>query len=94
MKFRSQYDWDKNKAKTNLKKHGISFEEAITVLQSKMTTVFEDRNHNEKRFVAIGYCAATHLLVVVYCYREEDIVRIISARKATKKERLQYEKGI
>ncbi len=94
MKLRSQYDWDKNKAKSNLKKHGISFEEAIAVLQSKMTTVFEDSDHSEKRFVAIGYSATARLLVVIYCYREEDVVRIISARKATKKERLQYEKGI
>ena len=56
--------------------------------------IFEDMRHHEKRFIAIGLSAVSRVLVVVYCYREESIVRIISARKATKKERLQYEKGI
>lgn len=92
--IRNQYDWDKNKAESNLKKHGITFEEAITVLQSASSAIFEDVRHHEKRFIAIGFSAVTRVLVVVYCYREESTVRIISARKATKKERQQYEKGI
>lgn len=94
MTIRNQYDWGKNKAESNLKKHGITFEEAITVLQSASSAIFEDVRHPEKRFIAIGFSAVNRVLVVVYCYREESTVRIISARKATKKERLQYEKGI
>lgn len=86
--------WDQTKAKTNLKKHGISFEEAQTVLESDQQLILEDHNYNEERFIALGFSKKLNLLVVVYCYRLSDVVRIISARKATKGERKMYEERI
>lgn len=86
--------WDPSKAKANLSKHGISFEEAQTVLESKQQLILDDRNYNEERFIALGFSKHLNLLVVVYCYRFHDVVRIISARKATKKERKLYEERI
>jgi len=86
--------WDPNKANSNLKKHGVSFEEALTVLESDKQLVLEDKNHDEDRFVALGYSIKMRVLVVVYCYREGDVIRIISARKATPKERKIYEKRV
>jgi uncharacterized DUF497 family protein len=86
--------WDQNKAKLNLKKHGISFEEAQTVLESKIQLILEDKNHDEDRFLALGFSTLERILVVVYCYREYDVIRIISARKALPKERKVYEKRV
>jgi uncharacterized DUF497 family protein len=86
--------WDPQKAITNQKKHGISFEEAQTVLESDVQLILEDREHQEPRFIALGYSKKLNLLVVVYAYWESDVVRIISARKATRKERENYEKRI
>jgi uncharacterized protein len=86
--------WDQNKAKSNLKKHGISFEEAQTVLESKQQLILEDKDHDEERFIALGFSKYMNMLVVVYCYRLKDVIRIISARKATKKERELYEERI
>jgi uncharacterized DUF497 family protein len=92
--MRSRYEWDPNKAATNLQKHKVSFDEAVTVLQSQTAVVFEDRSHSEDRFVAIGFSIVARILLVVYCHRDKDTIRLISARKATKREREQYEKGI
>lgn len=86
--------WDPNKAELNLKKHGISFVEAQTVLESKRQLILEDKSHDEARFIVLGYSNLVRLLVVVYCYREQDTIRIISARKALPKERKIYEKRI
>jgi uncharacterized DUF497 family protein len=86
--------WDPKKAGLNLKKHGVSFIEAQTVLESKYQLVLEDKNHCEDRFIVLGYSNSARLLVVVYCYREQDVIRIISARKAIPKERKIYEKRI
>ncbi len=86
--------WDPTKAAANFKKHHISFEEAQTVLESENQLILEDDNHFEQRFIALGYSIKANLLIVVYCYRMEDVVRIISARKATKKERKNYEERI
>lgn len=86
--------WDQKKAKENLKKHGISFEEAQTVLESKQQLILEDNDHDEERFIALGFSKHLNLLVVIYCYRLSDVIRIISARKATKKERKLYEERI
>ena len=86
--------WDAKKAKANFDKHGISFEEAMTVLESQVQLILEDREHHEERFVALGLSSKLNLLVVVYCYREHEVVRIISARKATRGEREEYEKRV
>ena len=89
-----QITWDPEKADANAEKHGISFEEAATVLLSETAIRFEDDYPDEERFISIGYSSQARVLMVVYCYRFEDEIRIISARRATKKEREQYEKGI
>jgi len=68
------------KAIANRNKHGISFEEAQSVLESDVQLVLEDREHQEQRFVALGYSISLNLLVVVYACRETDVIRIISAR--------------
>lgn len=86
--------WDPSKAKANLKKHSVSFEEAQTVLESDRQLILEDKGHDEDRFIALGFSKHLNLLVVVYCYRLEDVVRILSARKATKNERKIYEERI
>lgn len=86
--------WDQNKAKANLQKHGVSFEEAQTVLESNLQLILEDKDHEEDRLIALGFSKHLRLLVVIYCYRYEDVIRIISARKATKKERKLYEERV
>jgi uncharacterized DUF497 family protein len=86
--------WDLEKARINIKKHGIYFSDAEIVLfdPNALTRVDLDVNH-EQRFVTVGTDAIGRVLVVVYTYCDEDI-RLISARSATKKERERYEKGI
>jgi len=86
--------WDPRKANSNQKKHGISFEEAQTVLESDIQLVLEDGEHQEPRFIVIGYSKKLNLLVGVYAYWDSYVIRIISARKATRKERENYEKRI
>ena len=92
-----QFDWDERKNKLNRKKHGIWFEEAVHIFEDPQVRFFLDQEHlnEEDRFVAIGQGSESSLLVVVHCYRDTDnIVRIISARRASRKERLFYEEGI
>jgi uncharacterized protein len=86
--------WDEHKAESNLKKHGISFVEAQTVLFAQNSVTMEDKSSSEDRFVTIAFSANLNLLIVVYAYRFEDEVRIISARKANKKEAKIYEKKL
>ena len=86
--------WDEKKAALNFKKHGITFEEAQTVFFVSASITIEDNRHNEDRFVTIAFSKKLNLLVVVYTYRDEDEIRIISARKATKKETKIYEERI
>jgi len=86
-----EIEYDPEKAKSNLKKHGVSFEEAATALYDPMALVQEDTDSiGENRWVFIGLSAQTNLLTVVYAVREEEIIRIISARKATSKEAKYY----
>jgi uncharacterized DUF497 family protein len=85
--------WDENKNKENVKKHKISFEEAETVFYDPNGKTIHDPEHSDKedRFVILGLSKALNLLVVCHCYREEDeIIRIITARKATKNESKAY----
>ena len=87
------FEWDEKKNKTNIEKHGISFEEASSVFQDEESLIISDENHSqeEDRFILIGFSFKANLLVVCHCYREKDsIVRIISARKADRNERKQY----
>lgn len=86
--------WDPRKAKSNLGKHGVRFSDAEVVFFDPNAITEEDSfARGEQRFVSIGLDANGHVIVVVYTYREDDI-RLISARKVTRKERLQYEEGI
>lgn len=87
--------WDPIKADINFKKHGVSFEETATVIQSAMTvTAEDDTSPSEQRFVTIGVSVKLRVLMVVHTYRHDEEIRIISARKATKKEQKTYEERI
>lgn len=87
-----EFDWDQNKAACNLSKHGITFDEAITVFEDPMYLDFFDPDHSyeEQRYIRLGYSSKNRLLIVSYA-EYHDMIRIISARKATRKERLDYE---
>ena len=90
------FNWDASKASSNKKKHGVSFEEAKSAFFDENALVIHDPMHSddEERFVLLGLSAMTRLLVVCHCYRQQDnVIRIISARKATKKESSQYYGG-
>ncbi len=90
---RVRFSWDKNKNLANIKKHGISFEEAKSVFYDENARLIYDPDHSESedRFIIIGLSRKFNILVVNHCYRNKDeIIRIISARKATKNERHQY----
>jgi uncharacterized DUF497 family protein len=81
-----KYEWDDNKDSANDTKHGIRFDEAKAVFADPLAIEFNDDENEEERFIRIGM-SRRGILTVVYCEREEDIIRIISARKATKQER-------
>ncbi len=89
-----EFEWDKQKGKTNLKKHGVSFEEASTVFADPLAVTIPDPLHSEEedRFATLGMSNRRRLLVVVFTDRDQRI-RIISARKATPRERKDYEEG-
>jgi uncharacterized protein len=88
------FEWDPKKARLNLKRHGISFDEASTAFRDPLSQTIKDPLHseNEERFVLIGQTIQGRILVIVHTDRGERI-RIISARLATKKERLRYEEN-
>ncbi|MCG5057010.1 MAG: BrnT family toxin [Limnoraphis sp. WC205] len=87
------FQWDEQKNKINQQKHGISFEEAESVFLDDYAVQFWDENHSEdeERFLLLGLSSKMRILLVVHCFREEEaIIRIISARKATKNESKEY----
>lgn len=90
--------WDPEKARANIKKYGISFDLAVTIFQDPLhLSVLDGKDRGEERWVTIGVAGDSQTLVVVHLYREianNEVVRIISARRATKKEKKQYEEGI
>ena len=91
------FGWDENKNRLNLKKHGITFEEASTVFFDDNAILFDDPAHSieEDRFILLGMSETAKLCVVCHCYRESDtVIRIISARQATRREGNRYVKGI
>lgn len=88
-----KFEWDPAKAAANFKKHGVSFEEAQSVFYDEFAVQFFDETHSseEERFLMLGMSSGAHLLLVYHCEREGGgIVRIISARKATKQESTFY----
>jgi uncharacterized DUF497 family protein len=80
-----RFEWDQRKAKANLRKHGVSFEEACTVFDDPNARLGFDSEHadTEDRFVLQGYSAKARFVLVYHCYRYDDVVRIISARKGS-----------
>jgi len=89
-----RFEWDPLKAAANLRTHGVSFAEAVTVLEDEFSLTREDIDTAvEPRFVTLGLSGLGSLLVVAYAYREPDIIRVISAWKANKRQRVLYEKG-
>ena len=91
------FDWDENKNKINIDKHGISFDEASSVFLDERALLFDDPEHSEEeeRFLLLGISEEANLCIVCHCYRESDtVIRIISARQATRKEEQRYVRGI
>jgi len=91
---RITFTWDNKKNSMNTQKHGISFDEAKSVFYDDNARLIHDPDHSEEeeRFLILGLSEKLNMLVVCHCYRENDeIIRIISARKATKNEKMQYE---
>lgn len=88
-----KFEWDENKNSINQRKHKIAFEEALTVFYDDEALVRDDPDHSaeEERFVILGLSSKANLLVVCHCYRvSETVIRIISARKATRTESKYY----
>ena len=88
-----EFAWDRRKARSNLVKHGVSFEEAQTVFLDENARLIDDPDHSEdeERFVLLGYSFAARCLVVSHCHREHDsVIRLISARSATAQEERVY----
>jgi len=87
-----RFEWDRRKNAANKRKHGVSFEEAQSVFYDDRAILIDDPDEDEERFVLLGLSSALRTLVVCHCYREEDnLIRIISARKAQREERVEYE---
>jgi uncharacterized protein len=85
-----EFEWDARKAVANLRKHGVSFEEAESAFEDELGAYYPDSLH-ERRFILIGYSKKRRLLYVVHAEVTTDTIRIISARKATKHEKAHYE---
>ena len=86
------YEWDWVKAGTNVRKHGVSFADAVSALEDDMALTVEDDSADERRWVTLGRDHFGRVLVVVYSWRGDEI-RIISARRASLKERRRYGRG-
>jgi uncharacterized protein len=89
------FEWDPAKARANLKKHGISFDEAEAAFYDDYALILPDPDHSaleEERLVLIGLSGALRVLVVIHCeFEEGNLIRLISARRATRSERAQYD---
>ena len=91
-----KFTWDDNKNGINRKKHGLSFEEAKEVFEDENAILFDDPDHSaeEERFLIIGAVRSAKICIVSHCYRENDsVIRLISAREATKNEKKIYQEG-
>ena len=88
-----EFEWDPSKDLANRRKHGVSFDEAASAFSDENGRLMADPDHSkaEERFVLLGMSIQARVLVVVHCYRESDaVIRIISARRATRREHRQY----
>jgi uncharacterized DUF497 family protein len=88
-----EYEWDPEKAQSNVVKHGIRFADAVGVFTDEYAVMVEDPDDEEHRYIALGLDSLFRIVVVVYTWRNHTI-RLISARKATRRERKQYLKGL
>ncbi len=91
-----EFEWDEQKAKSNILKHSVSFDEASTVFDDMEALLIHDPDHSdvEDRFILLGLSRRSKILVVCHCYRESETkIRIISARKATKNETNTYQRS-
>lgn len=88
-----RFQWDPAKARANLRVHGVSFAEAVSVLDDNFALTRDDPDTDEPRFVTLGLSDIGNLLVIVYTYCEPDVLRVISAWKANRRQKVLYEKG-
>jgi len=89
-----EIEWDPGKAAENLCKHGVDFADAVIALEDENALTIEDIDHDEQRFKTLGMGPSVNILYVIHTYREDDRVRIISARKADRSETKQYYRGL
>ena len=90
-----RFEWDHAKGLANKRKHRVSFEEAQTIFLDESAVLIDDPDHSgaEERFLLVGLSSTLRVLTVAHCYRKaDDVIRIISARKATRKERVVYDR--
>ncbi len=87
-------EWDPRKAADNLRKHGVDFADAVIALEDENALTIEDKDHDEQRFKTLGMGPDINILYVIYTYRENDCIRIISARRADRSETRQYYRGL
>ena len=90
-----RFEWDPAKAKSNIRKHNVSFDEAVTVFKDPLAFIFDDTTHSEQehREIIIGISALRRMILVCFVERVKDAVRIISARPATRQEIKDYEEN-
>ena len=89
-----EFEWDEQKNAINVRKHGVSFEEAVTALSDSLSDTFDDPDHSaeENRFITVGTSEKGRLLIVAHTDRD-DRIRLISARELSRQERRSYEEG-
>ncbi len=87
------FEWDRAKARSNIKKHGVNFEDAMAVFQDPLARIFPDEWHSlgERREIINGHLHDRRLVLVVFCESSEDRIRLISARSATPREKKDYD---
>jgi uncharacterized protein len=90
-----KFQWDPKKASANIRKHNISFDEAVTVFKDPLALIFNDRAHSdyEDREIVIGHSVLNRLILVCFTERADQFIRIFSARRATSHEQKEYEKN-
>ena len=91
-----RFEWDRHKAAINIRRHGVSFDEASTVFDDPLASIFDDEDHSidEAREIIIGRSISNRLLLVCFTERTQDVIRILSARLTTKRERKDYEENL
>ena len=89
-----RFEWDPDKARDNLRRHGVDFADAVIALEDENALTIEDQDHDELRFKTLGMGPDLKVLLVVHAMRRENTIRIISARRASRAQRNQYFQGL